>query len=47
MEKREIFEMEGPKQESRIEKMEGGKEGEEKKFDYHMMKRVKYQNVNK
>ena len=34
MKKREIFEMEGPKQESRVEKMEGENEGEEKKFDY-------------
>ena len=44
---REIFEIEGPKQESRVEKMEGAKEEEEKQFDYQIMKSEKYQNVNK
>ena len=44
---REIFEIEGPKQESRVEKMEGAKEEEEKQFDYQIMKSDKYQNVNK
>ena len=29
---REIFEIEGPKQESRVKKTEGGKEEEEKKI---------------
>ena len=45
--KRENFEIEGPKYQSRVGKTEAGKEQEEKIFDYHMMKSEKYQNVNK
>ena len=45
--KRETFEIEGRKQESRVAKKEEGKEEEDKKINYQIMKSEKYQNKNK
>ena len=44
--KREPFDIEGRKQERRVEKKEGGKEEEKKHLNYQMMKTKKYQNEN-
>ena len=45
--KRETFEIEGRKQESRVVEKEEGKQEEEKKINYQMMKSEKYQNENR
>ena len=42
----ETFKIEGPTQESKVEKKEVGKKEEENKFDYQNTKSKKFQKVN-
>lgn len=44
--RQETFKIEGPTQESKVEKKEVGKKEEENKFDYQNTKSKKFQKVN-